>query len=186
MSYQVLRTLYVQKYCVKILPLVVYSSNISISIAKNLYPPPNDVHLADVRPGQVTFTWTSVSSSCSSVYYNITSDCGVCPTTINMTTATCSDLQLSTEPVVCTFRVSSVVCDLTGNPSEPVVVTIKGMCRALNEYKWGNIVCLSHASQLINWQLLQLQLSYSPMTYLVKLNLKSRSNLIILYGNIFS
>ena len=124
------------KYC----RLVVYVSYISIPIA---HPPPSDVHLADVRPGQVTFTWTSVSSSCSSLYYNITSDCGVCPTTgtTNMTTATCSDLQLSTQPVVCTFRVSSVVCDLTGNPSEPVVVTIMGMCRFTDKTK-----CISMSS----------------------------------------
>ena len=122
----------VSKYC----QLVVYT--FSISIATNPYPPPNDVHLAsaDVHAGQVMLTWTSVSSFCSSVSYSITSDnCGICPATTNTTTATCFDLQLSTEPVACTFRVSSMVCDLTGNPSEPVVVTIKGMCRALNEYK---------------------------------------------------
>ena len=119
----------VSKYC----QLVVYISYIHfpfLYIATNPYPPPNDVHLADVRAEQVTFTWTSVSSSCSSVSYGITADnCGICPATTSTTTVTCFDLQLSTEPVVCTFRVSSVVCDLTGNPSEPVVVTIKGMCR---------------------------------------------------------
>ena len=46
-----------------------------------------------------------------------------------MTTATCSDLQLSTNAVLCQFRLSSVACDLVENPSTvpPVSVTLKGI-----------------------------------------------------------
>ena len=66
-------------------------------------------------------------SDCSTLKlgYNITSDCGTCVIT-NMTTATCSDLQLSTNASVCHFRVSSLVCDQAGDPSSPVAVTLKG------------------------------------------------------------
>ena len=44
-----------------------------------------------------------------------------------MITAACSDLQLTTNAVVCHFRVSSVVCGHTGNPSPPLSVTLKGI-----------------------------------------------------------
>ena len=66
-------------------------------------------------------------SNCSTLQYIIASDCGVCPSVTNMTTATCSDLQLTTNAVLCHFRVSSRACDLVGNPSSPTAVTLKGI-----------------------------------------------------------
>ena len=58
--------------------------------------------------------------------YSITSDCGACPTITNATTATCSDFQLTTNPKLCHFSVSSRACNLIGNPSSPTLVTLKG------------------------------------------------------------
>ena len=138
------------------LPVVQEPMLFYLHVAGNRYPPPNNVHLTDVRPGQVTFTWTSVSSSYCSVNfvnYSITSDCGVCPTTTNMTTVTCSDLQLSTEPVECTFRVSSVVCDLTGNPSEPVACSHSKYCTQLLQWQssTGTAIYRGHNESNSEW-----------------------------------
>lgn len=105
--------------------MTVITINFYIIIVSNLHPPPEDIYLADVRPGRLVFSWTA--SECSTtIYYDITTDCGTCPVVTNTTTATCSSLQLSTSARLCHFRVSSVACDLSGNPSSPVAVTLKG------------------------------------------------------------
>jgi hypothetical protein len=108
---------------------------LKITTAINLYPPPDNINLADVQSGKLTFNWTSVISDCSTarlqLLYNITStsDCGTCtvtavtPTTV---TATCSNLLLTTNVVTCLFKVSSHVCGLIGNPSSPIELTLKG------------------------------------------------------------
>ena len=87
------------------------------------------IYLSDVQKGNLVFSWTPVAfdAYCSSMRYIITSDCGTCPTFTNMTTATCSDVQLTTNAVTCHFRVSSDICDLPENPSSPVEVTLKGI-----------------------------------------------------------
>ena len=90
----------------------------------NLPPPPEEIYLVDIQPGRLIFSWTA--SGCSIVWYDVTSDCGICTVVINTTTAMCSNLQLSTNARLCHFRVSSVACDLNGNPSSPVAVTLKG------------------------------------------------------------
>ena len=96
--------------------------------ATNLYPPPDNVYLTDAQPGTLVFNWTPVIFNCSMAFlqYSITSDCGVCPTVTNLTTATCSDLQLSTNAVMCQFTVSSHACGLDGNPTSPTAVILKG------------------------------------------------------------
>ena len=65
-------------------------------------------------------------TNCSHLHYNITSDCGSCPSVTNETIATCSVLQLTTNATECHFRVSSVVCDILGDPSSLVAVILKG------------------------------------------------------------
>ena len=101
---------------------------IMTATAANPYPPPNDIYLADVQPGKLVFNWSSVTSrNCGILQYGIASDCGTCPTFTNMTTATCSDLQLTTNSASCNFRVSSHACDLVGNTSPPIVVMLKGI-----------------------------------------------------------
>ena len=97
--------------------------------ATNLYPPPNNLFLVDVQPGTLVFNWTSAISNCSTLQYNIitSSDCGACPTVTNMTTATCSDIQPTTDAVLCHIRVSSRACNLVGNSTLPTAVTLKGI-----------------------------------------------------------
>ena len=93
------------------------------------YPPPDTVHLVEVSPKQLIFTWNTVDSECQHVYFNISaSNCGTCPRVSNSTTAICSNLQVSSTAVMCIFRVQSVVCrDIFGTMSNPVVVTLKGI-----------------------------------------------------------
>lgn len=96
-----------------------------VLIEENLRSAPEYVYLANVQPGRLVFSWTA--SNCSSLLYNIISDCGICPSVTNKTTATCYDLQLMTNASTCHFRISSFVCDLAGNPSFPIPVILKGM-----------------------------------------------------------
>ena len=95
----------------------------------NFYPPPENLSLTDAQEGKLMFKWSSVRSNsyCNIPQYGITSDCGVCPTITNMTIATCSDLQLSTNAVTCHFQVSTHACNLIGNPSLAIRVTLKGI-----------------------------------------------------------
>jgi hypothetical protein len=92
-----------------------------------VYSAPENIYLSDAQKGKLVFSWTPVAfdADCFSVQYSIISDCGTCMIT-NMTTATCSDLQLSTNAVTCHFSVSSAICDLPGDPSSLVPVTLKG------------------------------------------------------------
>ena len=100
-------------------------------IATNRYPSPANIYLTDAQPGTLVFNWTPVITNCSTLQYSIISDCGTCPTITNATTAICSDFQLTTNANLCNFSVSSRACDLTGNPSSPIVVTLKGMVTAI-------------------------------------------------------
>ena len=89
-------------------------------------PPPNNVQLTNVQPGQITFNWTSVDTLCDSVSYNIiASNCGQCPSTTNNTTATCTDVVASGQ--VCTFIIQAVVCGtITGSQASPTTVIMEG------------------------------------------------------------
>ena len=79
------------------------------------------------KQGQLTFSWNPVllDCPCTDVHYDIlTSNCGTCiPTTTN-TTVTCTNVPTDG---MCTFAVRAVICNLTGNISEPVTFTLKGI-----------------------------------------------------------
>ena len=67
-------------------------------------------------------------SSMESIHYLITAtNCGVCPQTVSNTTATCTNLQPTTEIRECRFSVQNVVCGVMGNPSETATEMIGGM-----------------------------------------------------------
>ena len=92
---------------------------------------PNNVNLADVHPGELVFNWSSMATKCSSMHYSISSkNCG-CPSTTDTTTVTCSSLELSIAKSICTFSVQSMTCGYSGSPSNPIMVTLKGMCISL-------------------------------------------------------
>ena len=92
------------------------------------YPPPEDVQLLDANSTHLTFNWTSVSSNCPAISYQIVADnCGDCPNVTSDTTVTCD--WSFTEENVCTFAVRTVVCDdinIVGNQSQNVSFTLKG------------------------------------------------------------
>ena len=117
--------------------------------ATNLYPPPDNLYLADVQPGTLVFDWTPTISNCSTIQYNIitTSECGACPIVTNMTTATCSGIQPTTESdaVLCHIRVSSHACNLVGNPSLPC------NCSYIERYleQGLSLSCLPNRNKLI-------------------------------------
>ena len=91
-------------------------------------PPPTNVQLVDVNSEQLVFNWSSVESNCSTLQYSIESDCGTCTNT-EMTLATCSvDLSAITYDM-CNFAIQSVVCgNVSGILSDPLSITMKGMC----------------------------------------------------------
>ena len=91
-------------------------------------PPPTNVQLVDVNSKQLVFNWSSEESNCSTLQYNIDSDCGICTNTVT-TFATCSiDLSAITNNM-CTFAIQSVVCgNISGILSDPLSITLKGMC----------------------------------------------------------
>ena len=62
-------------------------------------------------------------SLCPAIHYNIlASNCGSCPTTINDTTVTCTDVP-TTGSTSCNFAIQTVVCgNNTGNISDPIIV----------------------------------------------------------------
>ena len=78
---------------------------------------------ANLVSRQLTFNWSTVSTDCPAIHYNIlSSNCGSCPTTTNHTTVICVDIP--TNSSVCTFAVQSVVCgNITGQRSNPIMVS---------------------------------------------------------------
>ena len=95
-------------------------------------PPPSNIQLISVSSEQVVFNWTSVESNCSTLHYNIMSNCGTCPHTIESTanSVTCFiDLSASAGNItLCAFGVQSVICaNISGNFSTPLNLTLKRM-----------------------------------------------------------
>ena len=83
---------------------------------------PSGVTLTDVKPNELTFSWTLVDSACDPSGYNITSDCGTCRIA-TATTATCTDLRL---PSRCYYSIQNVVCGQVGPASTPITITLRG------------------------------------------------------------
>ena len=92
---------------------------------------PSGVQLIRVNANQLVFNWNSVDSTCLPNDYNITFDCGNCSITTNMTVAVCSDLLI---PSTCDFSIQYIVCGQVGSASDPVIVTLKGMCMYSLQY----------------------------------------------------
>ena len=89
-------------------------------------PPEQPRVSVDVRQGELVFSWQPNIPICSLVEYNIISNkCGSC--ICEGTSATCSNLTLSTIAAVCSFSVSSMACGFSGTPSDPIDITVKGM-----------------------------------------------------------
>ena len=81
----------------------------------------------DIRPGELVFYWQPNVPSCSLIEYHIicNNNCGTC--ILNGTTASCSNLTLSTVASICSLCVSSMACGFSQATSNPTNVTFKGM-----------------------------------------------------------
>ena len=80
---------------------------------------------------RLTFTWNPVANRipCSTAEYHINAtNCGTCPTTTNITTATCDIIDLTTEEQLCTFVIQIVVFEsVASEESTPSLFTLKGI-----------------------------------------------------------
>ena len=108
--------------------------------------PPNNVCLSDTYEGTLVFNWTSPIQKCTSISYQISSDCGSCPETTSTTTVNCSVGAITHEASNCTFSVRSVVCGRTGEANRPIIVTLKGM--VLRGVPRGVLRVLEHPHQI--------------------------------------
>lgn len=88
-------------------------------------PGPLNVILIDTSPHHLTFSWTPISNSCRVQSYVITSsNCGVCPSNTNMTTARCIRFQV---PAECIFNVRTIICEnIVSSMGTEVSFTVKG------------------------------------------------------------
>lgn len=94
---------------------------------------PDNVNVTVVHQKTITFNWSFIPD-CTSVTYNISSNCGSCPEASSNTSVTCSDWQQSMDESGCTFSVQSSVCGCVGTFSTPVTVTSKGRPRIISIY----------------------------------------------------
>ena len=56
----------------------------------------------------IAFQWNTHPPNCHPTYNILSSNCGLCPTTTNQTTVTCTDVP--TDDGVCMLAVQTVVC----------------------------------------------------------------------------
>ena len=88
-------------------------------------PPPSELYLstANFVSRGLTFRWSPVASDCPAIHYYIqTSHCGICPTTTNHTSVSCTDVPI--DGSACIFAVQTVVCgNLVSNLSDPINTT---------------------------------------------------------------
>ena len=95
------------------------------------FPPPADVHLADMGQGFLKSKWSPAVNNCVPLWYkiNATKSCGVYPNHTKFTSVSCTvDVSHTTVSEVCSFSIRSIVCNnITGSWSVPINVTqLKG------------------------------------------------------------
>lgn len=115
------------------------------------FSPPGDTHLVAVMPCSLKFGWSAVADACTSLLYEINTDCGICITITNLTDISCS-INVHDLPKVCSFRVRSIVCgNITGMWSNPVNMTMKGKMNLITGQiiiilQIFNVLCSSRAN----------------------------------------
>ena len=84
------------------------------------------VTLSGIQQGILHFTWDSVLNCTRGRYNVITIGCGTCEISTGAS-AVCSNPPLSSLASVCNFSVYSEACNVRGTPSNPFIVTLKGL-----------------------------------------------------------
>ena len=85
---------------------------------------PSNVSLTSVNGPMVVFTWESGSSLCPDVLYEIMTNCTSCPSSTQSTFVTCNIS--TTDLVVCSFAIRTIVCGDMLAKSDEVIVYLKG------------------------------------------------------------
>ena len=83
------------------------------------YPPPNNINLDVHTRGlshdnsfiEMIFKWHPVVINCPTLYYTISSNCGLCPNITNKTSIVCSANVSELSGGQCTFQVKTGVCN---------------------------------------------------------------------------
>ena len=111
------------------------NNNIINSLTAVMVSSPNNIRVIDIKPNQLTFAWNdsvnlqhtySFSNTDSIVYNIISSNCGTCPNSTTLLSATCVDFVA--DGSVCSFALQAVVCGNRFSPiSDPVKIQIKGI-----------------------------------------------------------
>ena len=90
--------------------------------------PPDYIHLINISFDRITFSWNNTASMCSAISYIINSSgCGTCPTTTNLTTATCFNVRFNSSER-CIFIVITSICESdAASRSTPFNATFRGL-----------------------------------------------------------
>ena len=99
------------------------------------YPPPNDITLTKLGAHdalynystEMFFEWSPVIINCPTLYYDISSNCGLCPNTSHTEpTATCSAHISELSGGQCTFEVKTGVCNDLLGATDMIQLTLTG------------------------------------------------------------
>ena len=93
--------------------------NVLLILITAPYPPPANVHLAEVSPAGLLFAWNhDQTKNCPSLRYNVnqSGSCGECLNTTDGTSVNCSDFILSNSISLCILEVQAVICGNSGVP----------------------------------------------------------------------
>ena len=92
-------------------------------------PAPDDLQLTQVKPNELTFSWSSVEPNCSTLQYELQSNCGTCTNNPNnlLPSAVCLFELSAISNGICNFAVQSAICgNLVGLLSSSILVTLRG------------------------------------------------------------
>ena len=91
-------------------------------------PAPDDLQLTQVKPNELTFSWSSVEPNCSTLQYELQSNCGTCTNNPDMPPSAVCSFELSAiSNGVCNFAVQSTICgNIVGLLSSSILVTLRG------------------------------------------------------------
>ena len=89
------------------------------------FPPPTNLELTNVIPGELSFHWTAPSQICPSLRFNIIADnCGICQNNSQFSSTTCTNFTL---PSQCTLEVQSVICGSLASSTAIITTNLKRM-----------------------------------------------------------
>jgi hypothetical protein len=97
---------------------------LSFTFTKESTEPPENVHVSDINPNQLTIEWSPPRNSCPVVTYNIAvTDCGiVCPNATTKTSIKCTNLIVNGQ--ACSVVIQTIACESSSEHSGDANLTI--------------------------------------------------------------